>query len=169
MIIAKSEDFRQSLLKKSSEEIIQIAVVLFCEKEDALIKLTEFQNASSEMAIQFQQMKDELQGARSECNALREQNQHLTGIKTIQSKELFGRGTEKSEDILNQAMNGWGAHTDPQAEDAWESADEGRRPDGERSCFSKIPSNVRRKLLEKESKICPDFLSAKCLIMISIP
>ena len=83
MMTVKSEAFRQGLSKKSSEELIQIAVILFCEKEDALLKLTEFQNASSEMAVQFQQMKDELQGFRSECKALREQNQHLTGIKTI--------------------------------------------------------------------------------------
>lgn len=33
----------------------------------------------------------------------------MTSIKTIQSKELFGCRTEKSEDILNQAMNGQGA------------------------------------------------------------
>lgn len=152
MMTAKSEDFRQSLAKKSNEEIIQIATVLFCEKEDALIKLTEFQNASSEMAIQFQQMKEELLGVRSECKALREQNQHLAGIKTIQSKELFGRGTEKSEDILNQAMKGGSVPSDPLAEDAQESIAENGQPGGEKILFFKHAAGKRKKAAGKRAQ-----------------
>lgn len=152
MMTAKSEDFRQSLAKKSNEEIIQIAIVLFCEKEDALIKLTEFQNASSEMAIQFQQMKVELLGVRSECKALREQNQHLAGIKTIQSKELFGRGTEKSEDLLNQAMKGGSVPSDPLAEDAQEPIAEKGQSSGEKILFFKHAAGKRKKEAGKRAQ-----------------
>lgn len=152
MTTAKSEAFRQCLSKKSSEEILQIAVTLFDEKEDILIKLIEFQNASSEMAIQFQQMKDELQGARSECKALREQNQHLTGIKTIQSRELFGRGTEKSQDILKQAMNGSGAPSDPLAEDAIDSGEENFPPSQKGIIHFKNTGTPRKKTVGKREK-----------------
>lgn len=149
---AKSEAFRQNLSKKSSEEIIQIAVILFNEREDAFIQLTEFQNASSEMAIQFQQMRDELQGARAEISALREQNQHLVGIKTIQSKELFGRGTEKSEDILNQAMNGCVDHADPLDEDPADSGDENTKPSQENIRIFKNHSGRQKKTAGKRQK-----------------
>jgi len=152
MMTAKSEAFRQDLSKKSNEEMIQIAVALFCEKEDALIKLTEFQNASSEMAIQFQQMKDELQGARSEIKVLREQNQHLTGIQTLQSKELFGRGTEKSEDILKQAMNGEAAHTDPLDEDTPESGEECSRSGQKKILLFKDTAQCRKKTAGKRER-----------------
>lgn len=146
---AKCEEFRQSLLKKNNEEMIQTAVVLFGEKEDALMKLTEFQNASREMAIQFQQMKDELLGLRSECKALREQNQHLTGIKIIQAKELFGRSTEKSEDILNQAVKGRSSHTDPLVEDAQESVNVSSQSSAEKILFFKDTAKCKKKTAGK--------------------
>lgn len=151
MMRATSEAFRQSLSKKGNEELIQIAVSLFIEKEDTFLKLTEFQNASNEMATQFQQMKDELQGVRSECKALREQNQHLTGIKTIQAKELFGRGTEKSEDILNRAINGGPSHTDPLDEKAPELADESQ-PGGEKILIFKDTAGHRKKAAGKRDR-----------------
>lgn len=152
MMKVKSEAFRQDLSKKSKEEIIQIATTLFCEKEDALIKLTEFQNASSEMAIQFQQMKDELLGTRSEIKALREQNQHLTGIQTLQSKELFGRGTEKSEDILNQAMNGGTAHADPLDEDTPQASEESSQFSQKKILLFKDSAERRKKTAGKRKK-----------------
>lgn len=164
MITAKSEAFRQSLSKRSNGEIIQIAVTLFYEKEEALTKLSELQNASGEMAIQFQQMKAELQGVRSECKALREQNQHLTGIKTIQSKELFGRGTEKSEDILNQAMNGGVVHTDPLHEDATEFVGGGSPASHGKVLRFNGAKERRKKAKGKKRGICLGFPSAKCLI-----
>lgn len=152
MMTVKSEAFRQGLSTKSNAEIIQIAVVLFGEKEDALIKLTEYQNASSEMAVQFQQMKDELRGARTEIKALREQNQHLTGIQTLQSKELFGRGTEKSEDILNQAMNGGAAHADPLDEDTPESGEECSQSGQKKIILFKDTAGRRKKTAGKREK-----------------
>ena len=83
--------------------------------------MIEFQKASTEMSIQFQQMKDELNSARNEIKALREQNQHLTGIRMMREKDLFGRSTEKTEDILDQAANGKTENPDPLAEDAEET------------------------------------------------
>ena len=72
------------------------------------------------MALEYQQMKDELNGARKEIDALRKQNQHLTGIQTIQTNDLFGRSTEKTEDILSQVIQGDLPTKDPLSEDAAE-------------------------------------------------
>ena len=114
---AKAEAFRNSLSGMTREEIIQTAVEVFCEKEDFKIRFTEYQNSGTEMAIQFQQMKQELDAARKELKVLREQNQHLTEVRYMREKDLFGRSTEKTEDILNQAANGNPENPDPLEED----------------------------------------------------
>ena len=126
MMTATMEAFRRSLEGKDGAEITEIAVSLFVAKKELEIRLKEFQNASSAMALEYQQIKDELNGARKEIDALRKQNQHLTGIRTIQTNELFGRSTEKTEDILTQVLHGDLPTKDPLSEDAAEQ-DEKKR------------------------------------------
>ena len=126
MMTATMEAFRRSLEGKDGAEITEIAVSLFSAKKELEIRLKEFQNASSAMALEYQQMKDELNGARKEIDELRKQNQHLTGIQTIQTNELFGRSTEKTEDILSQVLHGDLPTKDPLSEDAAEQ-DEKKR------------------------------------------
>ena len=126
MMTATMEAFRRSLEGKDGAEITEIAVSLFGAKKELEIRLKEFQNASSAMALEYQQMKDELNGARREIDALRKQNQHLTGIRTLQTNELFGRSTEKTEDILTQVLHGDLPSKDPLSEDAAEQ-DEKKR------------------------------------------
>ena len=109
MMTATMEAFRRSLEGKDRAEITEIAVSIFRAKKELEIRLKETENASSAMALEYQQMKDELNGARKEIDALRKQNQHLTGIQTIQTNDLFGRSTEKTEDILNQAVEDVGS------------------------------------------------------------
>ena len=105
MLAAKVEAFRLSLEGKTKAETDEIAVRYFCAWNDAEIHLKEHENASTEMAIQYQQMKTERDAALKEIDILRKQNQHLTGIQTIQTKDLFGRSTEKAEDVLGQVLN----------------------------------------------------------------
>lgn len=105
MTTANAEMFRLTLRGKSRADIAAVAVALFSDNQELRIRLTEFQNASHEMAVQFQQMKDELKGARREIEELRKQNLHLAGVQTIQTNELFGRSTEKTEDILDRLVN----------------------------------------------------------------
>ena len=126
MLAATMEAFRCSLKGKDGAEITEIAVSLFCAKKELEIRLKETENASSAMALEYQQMKDELNGARKEIDALRKQNQHLTGIQTIQTNDLFGRSTEKTEDILDQVLEGNLPTKDPLAEDAAEQMEEKR-------------------------------------------
>ena len=120
MMTATMEAFRRSLEGRDRAEITEIAVSLFGAKKELEIQLKEFQNASSAMALEYQQMKDELNGARMEIDALRKQNQHLTGIQTIQTNELFGRSTEKTEDVLSQVLQGDLPAKDPLSEDTAE-------------------------------------------------
>jgi len=105
MMAATMEAFRQSLQGKDGAEITEIAVSLFRAKKELEIQLQEFRNASSAMALEYQQMKDEVKGLRKENENLRRQNMHLTGIQTIQTNDLFGRSTEKTEDLLSQVAS----------------------------------------------------------------
>ena len=120
MMAAMTEAFRHSLDGKDRSEITEIAVRLFCAQKELEIQLKEFQNVSSAMATEYQHMKNELKEARLEIEALRKQNQHLTGIQTIQTNDLFGRSTEKTEDILNQVLQDDLPTGDPLAEEASE-------------------------------------------------
>ncbi len=126
MMAATMEAFRRSLEGKDGAEITEIAVSLFCAKKELEIRLKETENASSAMAIEYQQMRDELTGARKEIDALRKLNQHLTSIQTIQTNDLFGRSTEKTEDILKQVLDGTLPTKDPLAEDVAEQEEEKR-------------------------------------------
>ena len=117
MMAATMEAFRQSLQGKDGAEITEIAVSLFRAKKELEIQLQEFRNASSAMALEYQQMKDEVRGLRKENENLRKQNMHLTGIQAIQTNDLFGRSTEKTEDLLNRVANEEQPQ-DPLAEDA---------------------------------------------------
>ena len=118
MMTAAIEAFRHSLDGKDGTEIAEIAVSLFCAQKELEIQLREFQNASSAMAAEYQHMRNELKEARLEIDALRKQNQHLTGIQTIQTNDLFGRSTEKTEDILNHVLHDDLPTGDPLAEEA---------------------------------------------------
>ena len=137
MMAAAIEAFRRSLKGKDGAEITEIAVSLFRAKAEAESKLKEFQNVSSAMAIEYQQMKDELKGARKEIDELRKQNQHLTGIQTIQTNDLFGRSTEKTEDVLDKALQGEN-QADPLSEDAKEP-DKAEKRENRRRVGSVIP------------------------------
>ena len=81
MLAAKVEAFRLSLKGKTKAETDEIAVRYFCAWNETEIHLKEHENASTEMAIQYQQMKTERDAALKEIDILRKQNQHLTGTK----------------------------------------------------------------------------------------
>ncbi len=127
MIQARIDAFYSILKGKPRDEIISCAVHYFAESGRLSEELEQLHNTWDEMIIQFQQMKDELAGARSEIKTLREFNCHLTGIREIQNKNLFGRSTEKAEALFHDAMSGT-PDTDPLSEDAVCSDDEPSSP-----------------------------------------
>ena len=59
---AKENEFRRVLESKGRGEIIAAALELYAENMKLQAKLSEFQRASTEIAAQFQQMKDEQKG-----------------------------------------------------------------------------------------------------------
>ena len=138
MMAATMEAFRQSLQGKDGAEITEIAVSLFRAKKELEIQLQEFRNASSAMALEYQQMKDEVRGLRKENENLRKQNMHLTGIQTIQTNDLFGRSTEKTEDLLNQVASEEQPQ-DPLAEDAPEQDTKGIKQENRKRLKGIIP------------------------------
>ena len=144
MLAAKVEAFRLSLEGKTKAETDEIAVRYFCAWSDAEIHLKETENASTEMAIQFQQMKAERDAALKEIDILRKQNQHLTGIQTIQTNELFGRSTEKTEDVLGQVLNGDIPDGDPLSEES---------PEGKEKAEADGDEKTRRKTRERVKKL----------------
>ena len=123
MLAATVEAFRHSLEGKTKAETDEIAVRYFCAWNDAKIHLKENENANTEMAVQFQQMKSQRDAALKELDILRKQNLHLTGVQTIQTNELFGRSTEKTKDILGQVLDDGIPMEDPLAEDGEETKD----------------------------------------------
>ena len=138
MMAATMEAFRQSLQGKDGAEITEIAVSLFRAKKELEIQLQEFRNASSAMALEYQQMKDEVRGLRKENENLRKQNMHLTGIQTIQTNDLFGRSTEKTEDLLTQVASEEEPQ-DPLAEDAPEQDTKGIKRENRKRLKGIIP------------------------------
>lgn len=110
--------YQLKLKNMDRDEMIAEALSLFSEREQLSIRLAETQNAGTEMAHQFQQMKEELKAAKQEIKVLREQNRHLTGVSTMRADDLYGRSTEKAEDIFDQASEGNAVREDPLDEDA---------------------------------------------------
>ena len=145
MLAAKVEAFRLSLKGKTKAETDEIAVRYFCAWNETEIHLKEHENASTEMAIQYQQMKTERDAALKEIDILRKQNQHLTGIQTIQTNELFGRSTEKAKDILGQVLNGDIPQGDPLAEENSEGK-ENPETDSDKESKRKTRQRVKKLL-----------------------
>ena len=144
MLAAKVEAFRLSLEGKTKAETDEIAVRYFCAWNDAEIHLKESENASTEMAIQFQQMKVERDAALKEIDILRKQNQHLTGVKTIQMNELFGRSTEKAEAVLGQVLNDDIPNGDPLSEE---------NPEEKENSEAGVDEETRRKTRQRVKKL----------------
>lgn len=121
MISAKKDSFLKNLASKSKDEVIVEAGCLFDQFEDVSNRLTELQKSDTEMALQFAQLQDELAGVRKENQILREQNLHLAGIQEAQARDLFGRKTEATSDIMNETHRE--TPQDPIAEDALDCDD----------------------------------------------
>ena len=120
MLSAELEAFRRSLEGKTKAETDEIAVRYYCALKEARIHLAEHENVSTQMASQYQQVKEEVERLRKEVDILREQNLHLTGIQTLQSNTLFGQKTEKTAEVLGRLLTSETPKTDPLAEDGTE-------------------------------------------------
>ena len=117
MLQADLEAFIASLSKQSREELIRTATDLFCECSKTKGSLLENTRITDEMGRLYRSLEEEVKELRAKVKELELQNQHLTGIRVLQTEDLFGRSTEKTEDILNAAADGTKT-ADPLDEDA---------------------------------------------------
>ena len=117
MLQARIDAYREILSRKSRDEILESAVYFYAENGRLSEELDFLKSTQQEMMLQFQQMRDELSGTRAELKTLRDLNRHLTGVRDIQSKNLFGRSTEKADALMNDALSS-SVHADPLSEDA---------------------------------------------------
>ncbi|MBR4776893.1 MAG: IS66 family transposase [Lachnospiraceae bacterium] len=92
--------FMDSISDRPAADLLAIISDLYDEKESWHAKYTELSNSGSELVLQFQQMKTELEALRKENAELYRQNSHLTGIKESQAKDLFGRRSEEMKGML---------------------------------------------------------------------
>ena len=105
MLQADLEAFIASLSKQSREELIRTATDLFCECSKTKGSLLENTRITDEMGRQYRSLEEEVKELRVRVKELELQNQHLTGIRVLQTEDLFGRSTEKTEDIMNAAAD----------------------------------------------------------------
>ena len=117
MLQADLEAFIASLSKQSREELIRTATDLFCECSKTKGSLLENTRITDEMGRLYRSLEEEVKELRAKVKELELQNQHLTGIRVLQTEDLFGRSTEKTKDIMNAAADGTET-ADPLDEDA---------------------------------------------------
>jgi hypothetical protein len=120
--------FREELQTKSREELIETACRLMGELRAAQIRLEETSRGITEMSLQFSQMQDTVRGLESENRFLKEENGRLTAKSTLRTKDVFGRSTEKADDILRSCLQG--CPDDPLDEDASDGKKDSSRGDG---------------------------------------
>ena len=144
MMRAALEEFRQFIMDKAREVLIEIALALFTELNRVESELHELQEVHNGIIREYQKIKETNEKYRSEIDTLRKQNQHLTNVTTLRTNDLFGRSSEKTEDILNRAVTAGNTdETDPVDEDA----DDGTIPP-DLAVDSMAEAEVRRILKE---------------------
>lgn len=84
--------------------------------------MEENKKAETEMAIQFQQMKDLASGALRETEILKKENLRLTQQLNLRKKELFGKSSEQTSDVIGNSVCDDG-NEDPISEDQPDCAD----------------------------------------------
>jgi len=98
------------------EELRSALRAVLMEYSDLLDQSGEKERISTEMAIQFSEMKVRLSGAEKENGLLKKENLRLTEQLNLRKKDLFGRASEKKSSILGTALTNE-VYEDPLSED----------------------------------------------------
>ena len=122
----------QALLESFIQEINQIDDVgelrrrLIAMKKDEIEsrnRESEYLRVQTETALLCQQFRDEAKGLRHENEEMRKKLEKLESKDKLDTNRLFGRKTEKIDDLLNQSSEN-GSTSDPISEDAPEGQEE---------------------------------------------
>ena len=73
---------------------------------ETLARADQMKKVQTEMAIQFQEMKERLTGAEKENELLKKENVRLTQQLSLRKRDLFGSGSEKTDAVLTTALSG---------------------------------------------------------------
>ena len=123
MMKAVLEKFRISIQNESRETLIEIAVAQFFRAESREGELQELQEMQTGVVRDYHKLESDYKKIREERDELLRQNQHLTDITTKHTNSLFGRSTEKTEDLLcRNASEPQKELEDPVDEDAEDTA-----------------------------------------------
>ncbi len=95
----------EDLAGMSREDLIRTAMELIRDKDELLAREAERSRADTEMAIQFGQMKTELDGARKENLYLKKENKDLHDQLKLRKNDLFGCSSERSAGLPGQASS----------------------------------------------------------------
>ena len=111
---AELEELNSRLDTMTREDLILSIRCLMeeCSEKDALLEIHSA--ASTEMAIQFQQIRDENTALKKEKKELLRQNKNLTEQLHMRNRDLFGRKSEQISGIADAILDGTPA--DPIAE-----------------------------------------------------
>ena len=122
----------QALLESFIQEINKIDDVgelrrrLIAMKKDEIEsrnRESEYLRVQTETALLCQQLRDEAKGLRHENEEMRKKLEKLESKDKLDTNRLFGRKTEKIDDLLNQSSEN-GSTADPISEDAPEGQEE---------------------------------------------
>ena len=122
----------QALLESFIQEINKIDDVgelrrrLIAMKKDEIEsrnRESEYLRVQTETALLCQQLRDEAKGLRHENEEMRKKLEKLDSKDKLDTNRLFGRKTEKIDDLLNQSSEN-GSTADPISEDAPEGQEE---------------------------------------------
>lgn len=120
----------EDLEAMSREDLIRTAMELIRDKDELLAREAERSRADTEMALQFGQMKAELEGARKENLYLKKENKELHDQLKLRKNNLFGCSSERSAGLPGQASS---ECPDPLSEEAL--------PTGGEDTASEAPGN----------------------------
>ena len=99
------------------DELRRRLIALKKEQLELLNRESEHLRAQSETALLFQQAQDEAKGLRRENEEMRKKLEKLEAKDKLDTNRLFGRKTEKMDDILDPSPGDSGTD-DPLSEDA---------------------------------------------------
>ncbi len=116
MLAADIELYRRSLYEKDMASVVDIAVENYVKRSDLEALVREHEKINKEMLLDYDDMKGRLLSAEREIEELRRQNMHLTGVRTMQSQEMYGKSSEKIDNIISDATSSR-EYSDPLSED----------------------------------------------------
>ena len=121
---AQLESFIQEINK--IDDVGELRRRLIAMKKDEIEsrnRESEYLRVQTETALLCQQFRDEAKGLRHENEEMRKKLEKLDSKDKLDTNRLFGRKTEKIDDLLNQSSEN-GSTADPISEDAPEGQEE---------------------------------------------